>query len=135
MKARVYVTLNAFVPSVLGAAELFGVLEQLGVPSERIRVVLNHSHPRFRGCLRGVDVADRLGRDIDFVVPYSRKVLTATNAGGEIRWQLGEPWAGERPFITHCAERAVDRSIGGFHGAGGSSSSVSTAGQISTRPA
>ena len=50
---RVYVTLNAFVPSVLGAAELFGVLEQLGVPSERIRVVLNHSHPRFRGSLRG----------------------------------------------------------------------------------
>ena len=77
----VYVTLNAFVPSVLGVSELLGVLGQLGVSDDRIRVVLNHTHPSFRGDLRGVDVADRLGHDIDFVVPYSRNVMMATNSG------------------------------------------------------
>ena len=34
--------------------------------------------------------------------------LTATNATGEVLWQLGEPWRGGRPFVTHSAERAVD---------------------------
>jgi len=34
--------------------------------------------------------------------------LTATNSAGELRWQVGEPWSGDRPFVTHSAERAVD---------------------------
>ncbi len=34
--------------------------------------------------------------------------LTATDAKGKILWQLGEPWRGSRPFVTHSAERALD---------------------------
>ncbi len=34
--------------------------------------------------------------------------LTATRPDGQQLWQIGEPWPGDRPFITHCAERAVD---------------------------
>ncbi len=34
--------------------------------------------------------------------------LTATDAGGKILWQIGKPWQGERPFVTHCAERSID---------------------------
>ncbi|MCP4639553.1 MAG: PQQ-binding-like beta-propeller repeat protein, partial [bacterium] len=34
--------------------------------------------------------------------------LTATDAEGEVLWQVGEPWDGDRPFVTHSAERALD---------------------------
>lgn len=34
--------------------------------------------------------------------------LTATRPDGEMLWQVGQPWAGDRPFVTHCAERALD---------------------------
>ena len=77
----VFVVLNDFVPAVLGTAELLTVLEKLGVEDERIRLVLNHSHAGFRGRLREEDVAERLGRAIDFKVPYSRGVPTSTNTG------------------------------------------------------
>lgn len=76
-----YVVLNNLMPAVLGTAELFKVLERLGVADERLKVVLNHSHAGFRGALRPVDVAAGIGRDIDHVVPYSKQVLAATNSG------------------------------------------------------
>ena len=34
--------------------------------------------------------------------------LTATDAEGDVLWQVGEPWRGDRPFVTHSAERALD---------------------------
>ncbi len=34
--------------------------------------------------------------------------LTATDASGKILWQIGKPWRGKRPFVTHCAERSLD---------------------------
>jgi hypothetical protein len=34
--------------------------------------------------------------------------LTATKLTGEILWQIGTPWKGDRPFITHCGERGLD---------------------------
>ncbi len=34
--------------------------------------------------------------------------LTATDATGKVRWRIGEPWRGQRPFVTHSAERALD---------------------------
>ncbi len=76
-----FIVLNNLMPAVLGTAELFKVLERLGVPDERLRVVLNHNHPGFRGSLGAVDVADRIQRTIDYVVPYSKQVLAATNSG------------------------------------------------------
>ncbi|MCH2375047.1 MAG: PQQ-binding-like beta-propeller repeat protein [Planctomycetes bacterium] len=35
-------------------------------------------------------------------------LLTATDANGNVMWRLGTPWRGERPFVTHGAERALD---------------------------
>ena len=49
--------------------------------------------------------------------PYDRRIsqaerdhfcLTATDAAGRVFWRIGEPWAGERPFVTHSAERSLD---------------------------
>jgi hypothetical protein len=34
--------------------------------------------------------------------------LTATTSAGEILWQIGTPWNGDRPFLTHCGERGLD---------------------------
>ncbi len=34
--------------------------------------------------------------------------LTATDATGKVLWQIGHPWTGSRPFVTHGAERALD---------------------------
>lgn len=34
--------------------------------------------------------------------------LTATNARGEILWQIGQTWRGDRPFLTHGNERTLD---------------------------
>ena len=34
--------------------------------------------------------------------------LTATRADGTVMWQMGSPWQGERPFVTHSAERSID---------------------------
>ena len=76
-----YVVLNNLMPAVLGTAELFKVLDRLGVADERVRVVLNHSQSGFRGALQPADVAEGIGKDIDHVVPYTKQVLAATNTG------------------------------------------------------
>ncbi len=34
--------------------------------------------------------------------------LTATDARGAVLWQTGAPWNGNRPFVSHSAERSVD---------------------------
>ena len=34
--------------------------------------------------------------------------LTATDADGKVLWRIGEPWSGDRPFVSHSAERALD---------------------------
>ncbi len=75
------VVLNDFVPAILGTAEMLKVLERIGVSEERIRIVLNHTSGGFRGRLRNDDVAGRLRHDLDFVVPYSSRVLASTNTG------------------------------------------------------
>lgn len=78
---QVMVVLDDFVPAVLGTAELLKLLRRLGIGEERVRVILNHSHPGYRGRLAPADVATRLGRAVDLVVPYERRVLAATNMG------------------------------------------------------
>lgn len=34
--------------------------------------------------------------------------LTALTSQGELLWQVGTPWSGSEPFLTHCAERSLD---------------------------
>ena len=75
----VYVVLNNSLPTVNGTAGLLDVLDQLGIDPNRSRVVLNCTHPG--RSLSPVDVATRLEREIDYVVPYSAQVLQAANTG------------------------------------------------------
>ena len=95
----IFVVFQATAPSVAGAARLLPVLEGLGVPADRQRVVLNINHKRFLGNLTPVDIERRLERPIDYVVPYDTQVLVSMNTGS--------------PYITRAARwRGFSRAIG-----------------------
>ena len=76
-----YVVVGNNVPTVIGAEGLLGVLDQVGFPQERQRVVLNCTHPRHATQLRPQEVERRLGRTVDHVVPYEKQLLSALNTG------------------------------------------------------
>ena len=76
-----YVVVQGMAPAVAAIARLLPVLEGLGVPTSRQRLVLNYNYKPFLGNLQPTDIADRLQRTLDYVLPYERKVLTSTNAG------------------------------------------------------
>ncbi len=77
---RVFIVIESVVPTVLGAVKLIEVLDNLGFPKQRQRVILNR-YSRFLGNLKPADVAQRLGRDVDFIVPYQKKLIIAANIG------------------------------------------------------
>ena len=77
----VYVIFHATVPSVVGNAHFLEVLHKVGVSLARQRVVLNFNFPKVSGGLRVQDVIDRLGREIDHVFPFQKKVISAVNTG------------------------------------------------------
>lgn len=68
-------------PSVAGIARLLPVLEGLGVPLSRQRLVLNYNYKPFLGNLQPGDIANRLQRTIDYVIPYEGRVLASMNTG------------------------------------------------------
>jgi len=69
------------VPTVLGAERLMHTLEDVGVERERQRIVVNVSVPNHAGRLSSQDIATRLDRDIDLVVPFSRAAIASCNSG------------------------------------------------------
>jgi len=69
------------VPVVRGMDRFLGVLERLGIPRSRQRVILNQTHPRFPSMLAPRDVAERLERDLDHVIPFQKGLMTALNTG------------------------------------------------------
>ena len=78
---RAYVVVQNTVPNVVGAARLLPVLEHVGYPRERTRTVLNNNFEKVAGGLTVEDVAERLDRDVDFVLPYQKRLITALNTG------------------------------------------------------
>ena len=77
---RVFLVTESVVPTLLGMVSLIRVLDQLGFPKERQRVIVNR-YSNFAGNLKPDDVARRLGRDVDHVIPYQKKLLIASNIG------------------------------------------------------
>jgi pilus assembly protein CpaE len=76
-----YVVIQGMAPGVAGIARLLPVLEGLGLSASRQRLVLNYNYKPFLGNLQPRDIANRLQRTIDYVVPYERRVLASTNTG------------------------------------------------------
>ncbi len=100
---RAYLVGESVVPTVLGLAKLVKLLDNLGFPADRQRVVLNR-YTGSTGNLKATDVAQRLGRPVDHVLPYQKQVVVATN--------LGRPYIlGASRFFSGFA-RGVDRIVG-----------------------
>lgn len=107
----VFLVNQGTVPDVIGAAELVKVLDQIGIGRARRRLVLNRNHAGFSGQLTPGDVALRLGQELDFVVPYEKRLLTALN--------LGEPWILKAPrgrgwaSVVHAIASEIEAQGGG----------------------
>ena len=76
-----FIVVQGIAPAVAGIARLLPVLEGLGLPASRQRLVLNYNYKPFLGNLQPSDIANRLQRTVDYVVPYERSVLTSMNTG------------------------------------------------------
>src|SRR5688500_17457838 len=75
------IVVQGLAPAVAGTARLLPVLEGLGLTASRQRLVLNYNYKPFLGNLQPADIANRLQRTLDYVVPYESSVLTSMNTG------------------------------------------------------
>ena len=76
-----FVVFQGSVPSVLGVNSFLNMLQELDFNRSRQSLILNQNIGRFSSGLSRVDVEDRIDRDVDFVVPYDRRVVEAGNLG------------------------------------------------------
>src|SRR5256714_4086226 len=76
-----FVVVGGTAPVVAGIARLLPVLDGLGLNATRQRLILNYNYKSFLGDLKPSDIANRLDRTIDYVVPYQPKVLASMNTG------------------------------------------------------
>ena len=77
---QAYIVLESVVPTLLGGARLLRLLNDLGVPHERNRIILNR-YMNFAGNLKPADVAQLLGRPVNHLIPYKKDVVIAANMG------------------------------------------------------
>jgi pilus assembly protein CpaE len=107
---RVFLVLESVVPTVLGAVKLVRLLDGLNYPRDRQRVLLNRQMSGL-GNLSPSDVAERLGRDIDAIMPYRKGIITAANLGrpyilGASRmWGFGRAVHGVADDLEKCQKR------------------------------
>lgn len=80
---RAFVVVENVVPTLLGAVSLLKVLERIGFPEDRQSIIVNRQQ-RIAGSLSLPDVAQRFGRQIDFVLPFEKRVMVAANSGEPI---------------------------------------------------
>jgi pilus assembly protein CpaE len=108
-----FVVAQGTAPAVASIARLLPVLEGLGVPPSRQRLVLSYNYQPFLGNLRPADIADRLQRTLDYVVPYEKRVLTSMNTGSphilHASW-----WQGFRRAINHVVEDLDGGAVAGL---------------------
>jgi len=102
-----FVVLQGTAPAVAGIARFLPVLESLGFPAARHRIVLNRNYRRFLGDLTPADIESRLGRPLSHVVPYEKKILVSMNTGVP-RIVQAPRWRGFGRVITEIAD-SLDR--------------------------
>ncbi len=88
--SRNYIVLDNVVPAVISAVHLLRLLENLQYPRERLRIVVNR-YQRVAGNPRIDDISRSLGMNVDHVLPYDKRAITAANLGRPfamdfIRW-------------------------------------------------
>ena len=80
---RVFVVLENVVPTLLGGVKLLDVLGRVGLPEDRQSLVVNRFQ-RVAGSLSIDDVAHRMGRPIEHVLPFDKRVIISANSGEPI---------------------------------------------------
>lgn len=75
-----YLVTESTVPILDGTAKMLPVLDDLGYPKSKRRLILNR-YSSYVGNLPPEEVTKRMGFDIDFIVPYERRLLVAANTG------------------------------------------------------
>ena len=78
-----YIVLENVLPTLLGGIKLLEVLERIGFPVERQSLIINR-YQRVAGSLSIDEVAARIGRKIDHVLSYEKRVMVAANSGDPI---------------------------------------------------
>lgn len=101
MSDLVFVVTENVVPTLLGAVKMIDVLDRIGVPESKQSVVLNR-FTSIAGSLAAEDVANRLQRPIEYIVPYEKRIVTSANTGD--------------PFVMqnmrfNKARRAIERIV------------------------
>jgi pilus assembly protein CpaE len=89
---RVYLVIENVVPTVLSGAKLIELLDSMNFDARKQQVIMNR-YVRRSGNLRPMDVAIRLGRSVDHVLPFHKKVVAAANTG--------------RPFVMNAGRFSV----------------------------
>ncbi len=77
----VYLVMQGTAPNVIATSKLLPILQNLGIPKEKQRLVLNQNYPSFTGNLSPSDIEERLLRQFDHVFPYEKKLIAAANSG------------------------------------------------------
>ena len=84
---RVYIVLENVVPTLLGGVKLLQVMQRIGFPQERQSVVVNR-YQRITGSLSMAEVAERMQRPIEHLLPFDKRVVAAANSGVPIAQSL-----------------------------------------------
>jgi pilus assembly protein CpaE len=107
---RAYVVLDNVVPTVLSVVQLLKLLESLQFSSERLRIVVNR-YQQLAGNPLIDDIARSLRRDVDFVFPYDKRLITAANVG---RPSAMDPlrWSKFHRTLTALRDEVIDLSGG-----------------------
>lgn len=96
----VYVVTTRALPNATGVRTLLTVLERVGLPRSRQRILLNDSHPAFAGKLAPADIARHLDRDIEAVFPFDKRVLVAYDSGQPVSANASR-WFGFAKAMAH----------------------------------
>lgn len=110
----VLIVTEGVVPTVLGTTRYLELLSGLGYAPRKQRIILNR-YTRFSGNLSPDDIAKRIDRDIDYVVPYVRQSLDAVNLGEPLilkHRQAGNPiWRTLKRLVPHGMQWARGFSL------------------------
>lgn len=98
---RTYVVMDNVLPTVQSVSVLLTLLDGLGYPADRQRIVLNR-YSTTAGNPSAAAVADRLDRDVDHLIKHDRRVIAAANTG--------RPFALSAGFLRQ-ADRAITALI------------------------
>jgi pilus assembly protein CpaE len=105
MSDRCYVVTEAGVPVLRGGVKLVQLLDRIGYPAERLKIVLSR-HIKITGGLTPAEAAQRLGRPVDYVIPFDKQVLICANTGEPYILRGGRGWL--QGFVRSVKPLIVD---------------------------